>query len=131
MRDWYDFLQEGRINNRSGPANEENVALVVKTKKGKGKKPFQRNKGRKVRGKQKANDISQNKCFICHKTSHYARDNPNKKGKYKGNHHASTTDVEDEPQRKKAKGSTSDQENRKEYYLISTLFGTLTSITKT
>jgi len=130
---WHDCLQEeGRIQNRSGPSNEENISLTTNTKKGKGKKfSFQKNKGRKFKGKRKANDLSKIRCFNCQKFSHYAKDCLDQRGKYKGKHHACATDMEDEPQRKKARESTRDQDTWKEYYLISILFGTITNSVET
>jgi hypothetical protein len=57
----------------------------------------------------------------------FARDcRSKKKGNYKkGKHHASTT--EDEESKKRQKGSPSEKEKTKEYYLVSSLSGSLTT----
>ena len=48
---WHNFLQEeGRINSRSNPSNEENLSLAAKMKKVTGNKfPFKNNKGKNIR----------------------------------------------------------------------------------
>ena len=114
------------------PSPKENLALTTHTKKGKGKKfPYQKNKGRKFRGKRKIVDLSKIRCFSCQKLGHYAKDCLDQRGKYKGKHHAFATSIDDEPQRKKARESNHDQDTRKEYYLISALFGTITNSVET
>jgi len=58
---------------------------------------------------------------------HFAKDCWSKKKGFhkKGKHHAST--AEDEESRKRQKGSPSEKEKRKEYYLITALSGSLTT----
>ena len=66
-------------------------------------------------------DISKVKCFNCLKMGHFAKDcRSKKKGNFKGKHQASVA-TEDEEPRKKTRVSSSDQEKRKEHYLVSAL----------
>ena len=113
--------------------SEENLALTANTKKGKGKKfPFQKNKGRKFKGNRRQLDMSKIRCYECQKFGHFAKDCYS--NKRKGRHHASTTDLDDEPQHKKARESDLDKvakDIRKEYYLISALSETITNIIET
>lgn len=90
---WHDCLQEeGRVRNRSGPSQKENLALAASTEKGKGKRfSHQKNKGkRNFKGNQKTN-MSKIKCYNCNKMGHYARHCFSKKRK--GRFHAFTTDA--------------------------------------
>jgi hypothetical protein len=66
------------------------------------------------------------KCFNCQRKGHFARDCPKIRKGHKGKYHASIV-AEDESRRTKTKGASSNQETRREYYLISTLFGSLTN----
>ena len=67
-------------------------------------------------------DKSKVKCFNCIKKGHFARESRAKqRGKFKGRFHASIS-TEDEPKRNKYSNY---QDTRKEYYLVSALFGSL------
>ena len=72
---WHDCLQEeSRIQTRVGPSHEENLALAANTKKGKGKKLFQNNKGKgNFKGKPKY-DMWKIIYYNCSKPKHYAKD---------------------------------------------------------
>ena len=65
------------------------------------------------------------KCFNCQRKGHFARDCPKIRKGHKGKYRASIA-AEDESQRTKTKGASSNQETRREYYLISTLSSSLT-----
>ena len=98
---------------------EENLALRAKTKKG--RKPFAPKKSLHTKKKEidKGFDKSKLLCFYCQKLGHFIRDCHVKKRK-EGRFHASTaveeTSKEDAPKEK---------ETRREYYLVSALFGSL------
>ena len=58
---------------------------------------------------------------------HFAKDcRSKKKGNFKGKHHASAAAGDEEP-RKKTRESSSHQDKRKEYYLVLTLFLSLSN----
>jgi len=69
------------------------------------------------------------RCFNCSQFVHFARacrKSPHKK-RQKGKYHASTAIEEEEPQRKQTKAATKDQDERREYYLVSTLSGSISN----
>jgi len=66
------------------------------------------------------------KCFNCQRKGHFARVCPKIRKGNKGKYRASIA-AEDESQRSKTKGASSNQETRREYYLISALSGSLTN----
>lgn len=53
--------------------------------------------------------MSKIRCYECQKFGHFAKDCPNQKRKVKGICHAFETDLDDEPQQKKARVSNLDQ----------------------
>jgi hypothetical protein len=95
QRLWDDCIQEeireDSKSNKHG-SSDENLALVNKTKKGKGKsyrKKGNNDGGSSQLGKKK--DLSNIKCFSCHKNGHFASRCPEKKkGKGKTQKTAST-----------------------------------------
>lgn len=114
------------------PPSEENQALVANARKGKGRRfPSQKRKGKRINSsrERKQLDMSKVKYFNCQKFGHFARYFLKKSKRFGGRQLASTVDIDDEPQRKKTKESDLDQvtkDIRKEYYLISVLFGSIT-----
>jgi len=70
--------------------------------------------------------MSKVKCFNCQRKGHFARDCPKIRKGNKGKYRASIA-VEDESRRTKTKEASSNQETRREYYLISTLPSSLTN----
>lgn len=128
---WTDCVQEeGRIMNKGGPQSEENQALVVHAKKGKGRRfPYKKDKGRRnaPNHDRKPRDISQVRCFNCQKLSLYDDKCPDKKRK--GKQHASVLDVDDQPQKKSKESNLDEMVEgiRKEYYFISSLSGSITN----
>jgi hypothetical protein len=123
--------------NKNDPPAEENLALAANTKKGRGQRfPSRKNSDRRPNPNQgrRRRDMSKIKCFDCLRFGHYARDCTKRSKNYRGKHHASVVDMDDEPQRKKEKEFDLDQEGkdiRKEYYLISALSETITNSSKT
>jgi hypothetical protein len=83
QRLWDDCIQEETREeskrNKQG-SSDENLALVSKTRKGKGKSSSKKGNndgGSSQPGKKK--DLSKIKCFSCHKNGHYASQCPEKK----------------------------------------------------
>jgi hypothetical protein len=70
--------------------------------------------------------MSKVKCFNCQRKGHFARDCPKIRKGNKDKYHASIA-VEDESRRTKTKEASGNQETKREYYLISTLSGSLTN----
>jgi hypothetical protein len=78
---WDDCIQEetrreSRSGKKGGGAENDNLTLVSKTKKGKGKvvnKGDSQGEGQQSRQKR---DISKIKCYICHKNGHFASQCP-------------------------------------------------------
>ena len=82
-------------------------------------KNFQKDKT-SVGFKGKKFDISKVRCFSCQKLGHFAKDCKSKKQRgFKGKYHASTA-IEEEFKR-----SSSPQEKKKDYLLVSTLSGNI------
>jgi hypothetical protein len=127
---WHDCPQEGgRIRSRNGTSKEESLALAARTRKGKiftPQKKFPQKEKRKNSFKGKEFDMSKVKCFNCQLKGHFARDFPKIIKGNKGKYCASIV-VEDESRRTKTKEASNNQETRREYYLISTLSGSLTN----
>ena len=128
---WHDCLQEeGRIQSRNGPSKEENLALTTRTRRGKrftSQKKFPPQKEKSRGGfKGKDFDITRVKCYNYQQKGHFARDCPKIRKGHMGKYRASIA-AEDESQRTKTKGASSNQETRREYYLISTLSGSLSN----
>jgi hypothetical protein len=69
------------------------------------------------------------KCYNYQRKGHFARDCPKIRKGHKGKYHASIA-AEDESQKTKTKGAFGNQETRREYYLISSLSGSLTNNAK-
>jgi hypothetical protein len=101
QRLWDDCIQEETREeskrNKQG-SSDENLALVSKTRKGKGKssnKKGNNDGGSSQPGKKK--DLSKIKCFSCHKNGHYASQcSEKKKGKGKTQKTTSTKTQLDE-----------------------------------
>jgi hypothetical protein len=93
QRLWDDCIQEETREESKGNkqgGSEENLALVSKTRKGKGKSSSKKGNndgGSSQPGKKK--DLSKIKCFSCHKNGHYASQCLEKKKK--GNEKMQTT----------------------------------------
>jgi hypothetical protein len=66
------------------------------------------------------------KCFNCRRKGHFARDCPKIIKGHKSKYRASIA-AEDESQKTKTKGASSNQETKREYYLISALSGSFTN----
>jgi hypothetical protein len=107
---WADCVQEEtrKLSRDSSqrPQDEETQALVAHARKGKGK----RNLGMKNTGRRstpahehKKKDLSKIKCWNCSTFGHYASNCLEKNRKE--NQHASTTDVDESPPRKKIKAA--------------------------
>ena len=95
--------------NKSEPPIEENLALAASTNKGGGIRfPSQKSKGKKFKENQRKLDLSKIRCYKCQKFGHFAKDFPNQKRKFKGRHHASSTDLDDMPQQNKSRESNPD-----------------------
>jgi hypothetical protein len=133
---WHDCLEdEGRLNNRNDYPILKDHALAAKTKKWK-KFPKSKGKGKKPQGKLSHLNphLSKVKCFNCNKLGHYARDcrSPPSQQKRRGRFQASVATKEakpqEEPQRRQTRAATKEQEQHKEYYLISALSGTITKL---
>ena len=128
QRLWHDCLQEeGRIQIKSGPPKEDHAALATKFSKRKrsfAPKKFQKDKT-SAGFKGKKFDISKVRCFSCQKLGHFAKDCRSKKQRgFKGKHHASTT-AEGEDESRKSKRTSSPQEKKKDYLLVSALSGNI------
>jgi hypothetical protein len=102
--------------------------------KGKNKGTFQ--KGSQWKPKTKGTfkgkniDASKIKCFSFNKSGHFAKDFWfRKKYPRKGKHHAST--AKDDESKRNKKSPSNEQENRKEYYLVSALSSLLSTGMKT
>jgi hypothetical protein len=121
--------EEGRLKSINEPSTVKDRALSAKTKKWK-RSPQHKGKGKKTQGKQyhPHSHLSKVRCFNCNKLGHYAKDckNPPSQQKRKGKFHASVATVEEEPQRKRNRAATKEQEQRRESYLVSALSGAVT-----
>jgi hypothetical protein len=78
---WDDYIQEetckeSRSGKQGGGAANENLALVSKTKKGKGKVSKKGNKQGEGQQFGKKRDMSKIKCYIFHKNGHFASQCP-------------------------------------------------------
>jgi hypothetical protein len=76
QRLWDDCIQEEtREESKSGKKEdeeEENLALVSKTRKGKGKGSNKQGNSEESTSQPGKKDLSKIKCFTCHKFGHYA-----------------------------------------------------------
>jgi hypothetical protein len=99
-------------------------ALSAKAKKWK-RFPQHKGKSKKPQGKYSHphSYLSKVRCFNCNKLGHYAKDyrNPPSKQKRKGRFHALVAIEEEEPQRKRTRAVSKEQEKHKKSYLVSTL----------
>jgi hypothetical protein len=66
------------------------------------------------------------RCFNCQKKGHFARNCPKSRKGHKGKFHVVVAAEEEGTYRRKPREVSSDQETRKEYYLVSALTGTVT-----
>jgi hypothetical protein len=131
---WHECLEEEEIlKSKNESSLLRDHALSAKTKKWK-KFPQAKGKGKKPQGKLSHLNphLSKVKCFNCNKLAHYARDcrNPSYQQKRRGRFQASVATEEakpqEEPQRRQTRVATKEQEQQREYYLISTLSSTIT-----
>jgi hypothetical protein len=131
---WHDCLEEeGRLKSRNEHSIVKDHALSTKAKRWK-KFPQSKGKGKKPQGKLSHfhPHLSKVRRFNCNKLGHYAKDyrNPPSQQRRKGRFHASVANKEaepqNEPQRRRTRVATKEQEQHREYYLISTLSGTIT-----
>ena len=123
QRLWHDCLQEeGRIQNKSGPPQEDHAALAARFSKRKTSfTPRMFQKDKTLAGyKGKKFDVSRVRCFSCQKLGHFAKDCRSKKQRgFKGKYHPSTA-VEEESKR-----SSSPQEKKKDYLLVLAFSGNI------
>jgi hypothetical protein len=121
--------EKGIIKSIDEPSMVKDHALSVKSKKWK-RFPQHQGKGKKPQGKHSHSHshLSKVRCFNCHKIGHYAKycRNPPSQQKRKGRFHASVTNEEEDPQRKRTRVATKEKEERKEIYLFSTLSSDVT-----
>jgi hypothetical protein len=127
---WHDCLEEeGIIKSINESSTVKDHALSAKAKKWK-RFPQHKGKGKKPQGKHSHphSHLSKVRCFNCNKLGHYAKDcrNPPSKQKQKSRFHASVATEEEEPQRKRTKIVSKEQEQHRESYLVSTLSGAVT-----
>jgi hypothetical protein len=131
---WHDCLQEeSHTTNRSEPTKEEHSSLTSRFK-GKKKGAFQKGSQRKPNIKGTFNgkniDTYNIKCFSCNKLGHFSKDCWfRKKYSRKGKHHASTFEYDESKRNQKI--PSNEKENRKEYYLVSTLSSSVFTSPKT
>jgi hypothetical protein len=114
---WHDCLgEERRLKNINGPSTVKDYALSAKAKKWK-RFPQRKGKGKKPQGKHSHSysHLSKVRLFNCNKIGHYAKycRNPPSHQKWKGRFHASIATEEEEPQRKRTRVATKEQEQRK------------------
>jgi hypothetical protein len=131
---WHDCLEEeGRLKSRNEHSTVRDHVLSAKAKRWK-KFPQPKCKGKKPQGKLSHvhPHLSKVRCFNCNKLGHYAKDcrNPPSQQRRNGRFHASVATEEaepqQEPQRRRTRVATKEKEQNQEYYLISTLSGTIT-----
>jgi hypothetical protein len=129
MEEKFNPTSRDKIKSRNEPSTVKDHALSAKAKKWK-RFPQHKGKGKKPQGKHSHpfSYLSEVRCFNCNKLGHYAKDcrNPLSKKKQKGRFHASVATKEEEPQRKRTKTASKEQEQRRENYLVSTLFDAVT-----
>jgi hypothetical protein len=66
------------------------------------------------------------RCFNCEKKGHFARNCPKSRKGHNGKFHVAAVAEEEGTYRRKPREVSSDQETRREYYLVSSLTGTVT-----
>jgi hypothetical protein len=126
----HDCLEEeSRLKSINEPSTVKGHALLGKARKWK-KFPQHKGKGKKPQGKHSHSHLTKIRCFNCNKLGHYAKDcrNPPSQQKRKGRFHASVATKEEEPQRKRTIAVTKEQEQRRESYLVSSLFRAVTKL---
>jgi hypothetical protein len=127
---WHDCLEEeGRLKNRNEPSTVRDHAIAVKSKRWK-KFPQHKGKGKKPQGKHSHfhSHLSKIRCFNCKRLGHYAKHwwHPPSQQKQRGRFHASVATEEEEPQRRRIKATTKEQEQCRECYIVLALSGTVT-----
>lgn len=133
----YDCLQEeGRIQSKASSSKEEHVALTTKSKKGKifsyQKKSFVQREKSKAGFKGKDFDINKVRRFHCQKRGHFKKDCPELRKGRKGKFHATAAAEEEEEgsSGRKSRKTSNNQERSKDFYLVSTLTGSLKNSAK-